>query len=288
VGANVILDALFVLGPGPFPAWGVGGAAFATLLANVATAAVSAWLLWRPAMHRRYGTRTVYRPSRAELVATLRVGLPMGVGDFVEVASFSAFFMILARVGVEALAASQIALQYMSLSFTMGFAIAMAAGSMVAQSLGAGHPGEAEGVGYRATTLAGAVMGLVGLGYLIAPEALIGVFSADPAVIAGGATVLRLVAFYQLFDAIAIVLGGALNGAGDTTFTMLVRVVLGWGGFLPLAWLLAIPLGGGVLGAWIGALAYLSLRGLVYFLRFRSGRWKRLSWHDGPPVPDAV
>lgn len=276
VAANIVLDAALVLGPGPFPAWGVAGAALATVLANVATAGVSAWLLWRPEMHRRYATRTPYRPTRAELGATLRVGLPMGIGDFVEVASFSVFFMILARVGVEALAASQIALQYMSLSFTMGFAIAMAAGSMVAQSLGAGNAREAEGVGYRATTLAAAAMGLVGLGYLIAPEALIGVFSDDPAVIAGGATVLRLVAFYQLFDAVSIVLGGALNGAGDTTFTMLVRIFLGWGGFLPVAWLFALPLGGGVLGAWIGALAYLSLRGLVYFLRFRSGRWKRL------------
>ena len=276
VAANIVLDWLFVLGPGPFPAWGVAGAAFATVLANVATAGVSAWLLWRPAMHRRYATRTFYRPTRQELLATFRVGLPMGVGDFVEVASFSVFFMILARVGVDALAASQIALQYMSLSFTMGFAIAMTAGSMVAQSLGAGDAREAEGVGYRATTLAALVMGLVGLTYLVAPEALIGVFTDDGAVIAAGATVLRLVAFYQLFDAVAIVLGGALNGAGDTTFTMLVRILLGWGGFLPIAWLFALPLEGGVLGAWIGALLYLSVRGLVYFLRFRSGRWKSL------------
>ena len=272
--ANVVLDALFVLGPGPFPAWGVAGAAFATLLANAMAAGVSAWVLWRPAMQRRYGTRNAFLPSRADLVATLRIALPMGIGDFVEVASFSMFFVILARVGVEAIAASQIALQYMSLSFTFGFAIAMAAGSMVAQSLGAGNPREAEGVGYRATTIAAAGMGVVGLFYLIAPEALIGVFSADPAVIAAGSTVLRLVAFYQLFDAVSIVMGGALNGAGDTTFTMVVRIVLGWGGFLPIAWLFAIPLGGGVLGAWIGALLYLSARGLVYFLRFRSGRWK--------------
>lgn len=276
VVANIVLDALLVLGPGPFPAWGVGGAAVATVLANLGTAVASAWILWRPAMQRRYATRSVYRPSRRELVATLRVGLPMGIGDFVEVASFSVFFMILARVGVEALAASQIALQYMSLSFTMGFAISMAAGSMVAQSLGAGDASEAEGVGYRATALAAGAMGLVGLAYLIAPEALIAVFSSDPAVIAGGAAVLRLVAFYQLFDAVSIVLGGALNGAGDTTFTMVVRILLGWCVFLPLAWLLALPLGGGVQGAWLGALVYLMGRGLVYFLRFRSGRWKRL------------
>lgn len=275
---NVVLDAALVLGPGPFPAWGVGGAAVATVLANLGTAVASAWLLWRPAMQRRYSTRTPYLPTRRELVATLKVGLPMGIGDFIEVASFSVFFMILARVGVEALAASQIALQYMSLSFTMGFAIAMAAGSMVAQSLGAGDPGRAEGVGYRATSLAAGAMGLVGLGYLIAPEALIGVFSSDPAVIAGGATVLRLVAFYQLFDAVSIVLGGALNGAGDTTFTMVVRLLLGWGAFLPLAWLLALPLGGGVQGAWLGALLYLGGRGLVYFLRFRSGRWKHVEF----------
>ena len=131
-------------------------------------------------------------------------------------------------------------------------------------------------MGYRASALAAFAWGTVGLGYLVAPEALMGFFTEDAAVVAAGVTVLKLVALYQVFDAVAIVLGGALNGAGDATFTMLTRLLFGWGVFLPLSWLLAFPLGGGVGGAWTGALVYLCGLALIYFLRFRSKRWQRL------------
>ncbi len=117
-------------------------------------------------------------------------------------------------------------------------------------------------------------MGLVGLGYFIAPELLMGIFSDDPEVVAAGVAILRLVALYQVVDAAAIVLGGSLNGAGDTTYTMLARLVCAWGLFLPLAYLFAFPLGGGVRGAWAGAMVYLIALALAYLLRFRSGRWK--------------
>jgi len=162
----------------------------------------------------------------------------------------------------------------MSLSFTMGVAVAQASSSLVAQSLGAQEPQQAARVGYRATALGMVLMGLVGLGYLVAPELLMGVFSDDPEVVAAGVAVLRLVALYQVVDAATIVLGGSLNGAGDTTYTMLARLVCAWGLFLPLAYLFAFPLEGGVRGAWAGAMVYLVALALVYLVRFRSGRWQ--------------
>jgi MATE family multidrug resistance protein len=271
---NIVLDWLLVLGNLGFPAWGVAGAAVATVLANAVITLVSAWILWRPAAHARFGTRRARWAGLPELRNVLAIGLPMGVGDFVEVASFTAFFALIGRLGTEVLAANNIALQFMSLSFTMGIAVAQACSSLVAQYLGANEPRQAERVGYRATVLAMLVMGLVGLGYLVAPEVLMGIFSDDPGVIAAGSAILRLVALYQVFDAAAIVLGGSLNGAGDTTYTMLMRLIFAWGLFIPLAYLLTFPLGGGIRGAWAAAMVYLAGLGLVYFLRFRSGRWK--------------
>jgi MATE family multidrug resistance protein len=137
----------------------------------------------------------------------------------------------------------------------------------------------------RATALGMALMGLVGLGYLVAPELLMGIFSRDPAVIAAGVAILRLVALYQIVDAAAIVLGGSLNGAGDTTYTMLARLVCAWGLFLPLAYLFAFPLGGGVRGAWAGAMVYLVALALAYLWRFRSGRWQAAFRAVDPEAP---
>ena len=273
---NIFLDWLLVLGNWGFPVLGVEGAAYASVIANACSAIASAFILWRPIHRARYATGCFHIASGQEFKQALKIGLPMGLGDFIEVSSFSTFFALIGRISTDTLAANQIALQYMSLSFTMGLAIAMASSSLVAKHLGAKEPESAEKVGYQATYLAMFLMGLIGLSYLIAPRALMGIFTNEAFVISTGVAVLRLVALYQIVDALAIVLGGALNGAGDTTFTMWTKMVFGWGVFLPLAWLFAFPLQWGVRGAWIGALIYLGVLGFVYLIRFRIGRWKQV------------
>ena len=102
------------------------------------------------------------------------------------------------------------------------------------------------------------------------------IFSQEQSVIEAGVTILRLVALYQVFDAVSIVLAGALNGAGDTRFTMWTRTLLAWGMFIPMVWILIFPLDSGIWGAWLAALIYLAGLGVVYLIRFRSGHWKTI------------
>lgn len=274
--ANVFLDWLLVLGNWGAPALGVAGAAYATVMANGLNALVSAAILWNRTNRQRYATGQPRFFAWSELRGVLQVGLPMGGGDFIEIASFSVFFALIARLGTDLLAANQIALQYMSISFTLGMAVNMATASLVAQYLGAKRPDFAQQVTYRACLVAMVGMGLIGLGYLVAPDALMRIFSNEASVIAAGVTILQLVAFYQIFDAAGIVLAGALNGAGDTTFTMIVRSLLAWLFFIPLVWLLIFPLNTGVTGAWLAALVYLLILTIIYLFRFRSGRWQTI------------
>lgn len=273
---NIFLDWVLVLGNLGAPALGVPGAAYATVLANGVNAILSAFILWSRKNRQRYATGKIHLASWPEIRNVLKVGLPLGLGDFIEIASFTAFFALVARLGTDILAANQIAIQYMSLSFTFGIAINMATSSLVAKYLGAKQPDIAEKVGYRACGLAMAGMGLIGLSYLIAPTALMGIFSREESVIEAGVIILQLVALYQVFDAVGIVLAGALNGAGDTRFTMLARTFLAWGVFIPLVWLLIFPLNTGIWGAWLGALMYLGGLAVVYLIRFRSGHWKTI------------
>jgi len=273
---NVFLDWLLVAGNLGAPALGVAGAAYATLSANIITSVVSAFILWSPGNRQEFATGKIKLASLKELWQVIKIGLPMGFGDFVEISSFSIFFSMLGRLGTDVLAASNIALQYMSISFTLGMAIAQAGSSLVAQYLGADEPTNAERVGYRASAVAGLLMAAIGLSYLIAPKQLIGLFIEDAGVIAAGVIILKMIAFYQAFDGVAIVLGGALNGAGDTAFTMFSKIIFGWGVFLPLTWLLAFKFNGGVVGAWAAAIVYLSGLAVIYFLRFRAGKWKQI------------
>ena len=164
----------------------------------------------------------------------------------------------------------------MGLSFTVGVAVGMATSSLVSRYLGAQQPEIAEKVAYRACGLAMLGMGAIGLGYLIAPRALMSVFSDELSVIEAGVTILTLVALYQIIDAVGVVLANALNGAGDTRFTMFARMIMAWGLFIPLVWVTIYPLGRGIGGAWAAAFAYLGLLAAVYLIRFRSGRWKTI------------
>ncbi len=273
---NIFLDWVMVLGNLGVPMLGVAGAAYATVIANGINVLISAAILWKRANRQQFFTGRARWFAWSELRVALRVGLPMGVGDFIGIASFSVFFVLLARLGTNMLAANQIAMQYMSISFTLGIAVNMATASLVSQYLGAKQIDLAQKVTYRACLLAMIGMGVIGLSYLIAPAALMRVFSQEASVIASGVIVLQLVAFYQVFNAVGIVLAGALNGAGDATFTMLARSLLAWGVFIPLVWVLIFPLQAGIWGAWVGALIYLFGLSVVYLIRFRSGRWQTI------------
>lgn len=276
---NVFLDWVMVPGNLGFPAMGVAGAAYATLISTVTHSILSAVILWNRENRWQYKTAQFRFASLKELREVFRVGLPMGLGDFFDIAAFSVFFAMIGRLGTETLAANNIALQYMSISFTLGVAIAQACSSLVAQYLGAKEPKQAERVGYRAMFLGMVVMGLVGMAYLIAPRFLMSLFSDDPTVIQAGVIILTLVAFYQVIDGLTIVLGGALNGAGDTTFTMVARAVMAWVVFVPSVYVLIFVFKTGIGGAWAGAFLFLLGLAILYFWRFRSGRWKLINLH---------
>lgn len=91
-----------------------------------------------------------------------------------------------------------------------------------------------------------------------------------------GSSVLRLIAISQPFLAASMVFAGALRGAGDTRWVLIITTVGVWGVRLVLAYVLCITLGWGLIGAWIGMSADLVLRAVLVWLRYRTGHWKTL------------
>jgi putative MATE family efflux protein len=184
------------------------------------------------------------------------------------------FARILAELGTVAYAANQVAMNGWSLSFMPGFGFALAATTLVGQRLGAQDPEGAQKNGYTAYRLSATLMGSIGLLFLLFPTQIVGFFTNDPEVIAIGAMPLGLVGLIQPILAAAQVFPGALRGAGDTRYPMVVTGSAIWFIRIPLAFLFAIVWGWGLAGAW-GALALdMCIRALLNFLRFRGGRWK--------------
>ena len=115
------------------------------------------------------------------------------------------------------------------------------------------------------------IMALTGVGLYVFAPALMGIFTADAAVIALGAQVLRIEAFAEPMFGASIVASGAMQGAGDSTGCFVLNLVSMWGIRLTLAVLLAPRFG--LVGVWFAMCAELCTRGALFLLRLARGKW---------------
>ena len=120
------------------------------------------------------------------------------------------------------------------------------------------------------------LVGFAAVLFLSMPELLMRVFSSDPEVLALARPLLLLGAFFQVIDATVIVTMGALRGGGDTRWPFVVQATLAWMLRIPLVWLAAVTLDGGVVGAWVGETGYLFVLAIAIVWRFRAGRWRSI------------
>jgi multidrug resistance protein, MATE family len=262
---NVVLDPIFIFGLGPMPALGVEGAALSTSLAFT----LNGLMLAAAAARGLRGGR----PLRADLAELWRLGSPIGTRYVLDVASFVLFAAVLARVGEAALAAHVVVIRVVSVSFLPGHAIGEAAGVLVGQAVGAGRPALARQAWRSAVTLALGVMGACSLVFLAVPELLLRPFGASAEVLITGVALMRVAAAFQLGDAVAMVGLGVLNGAGDTRFTMRATVACAWLVKLPVGVGLALGLGWGATGAWLGLTVEIMAIALLCVHRIRGARW---------------
>jgi MATE family multidrug resistance protein len=273
---NIVGDYALIFGKGPFPELGVEGAAWATSLANVVAAVLFAALTFTPTMRLRYDLAGQWRARRAQLERLIRVGIPIAVHFFLDMGSFLVFSAYVGRMGTEALAANQIAIQILALSFMPAQGLAQAATTLMGQYIGAGSPELAKRCAHTTIKIGLYYAGAIALLCLTAPTFLVRIFNSDPAVVATGRKLLVLCAFFQIFDAVQFISDGALRGAGDTRVPMLIIVGGAWLVFLPLAYLLGTVAAKGVVGAWTGATIYIAVVSVMMFLRLQRERWREL------------
>jgi multidrug resistance protein, MATE family len=241
---NVGLDYALIYGLGPVPAYGSLGAAMATVVAFVVQASVGVLLL-------RRALGPLPRVPLKGVGQIVNLGLPMGVRFSLEVVGWAVFTGFMARIGEDHLAAHVIAIRIISVSFLPGHGIGEAASVLTGQAVGARSEEAARRVTRAATVLGLITMGAFGVGFLLFGAQIFGLFNPEPGVAEIGRSLLLIGAAFQLFDAVAMVKQGALNGAGDTRFTMIVGVGSSWFLLLPLGYWFCNLAGWGAPGAWV-------------------------------------
>jgi MATE family multidrug resistance protein len=272
---NAMLCYGLVFGRLGLPPLGVAGAGVAIAVADWAYTVVMLCVLLRRRMVASYATWPV-RPSWQEMRRYARTSIPVGGQWVLDMISFALFSTIIARMGNTQMAASQAMIQLLSLSFMQAFGISIACGALVGRYVGARDFESAERSHHSAMKLGMALASGVALLFLTVPDAPLGIFTSDSEVIALGRPLLALGALFQLLDAVGIIAGGSLRGAGDTRFPFVVQASLAWLLRLPLVYCFAVVLGRGVYGAWFGELLFVAVLGSAWLLRFRSGVWRTI------------
>jgi MATE family multidrug resistance protein len=276
VALNITLNYGLTLGHFGLPRLGIVGSATSTLTSQIVAAGVMVGVTYFGPMRRRHGLRLIRRPHGRTLLRILKVGLPQGTGDGLELSAFLAFFAIVGWLGESAVAASNIGLQVTHVLFMPAIATGIAAASYAGRFVGAGAPGMARVTTHRILRITALYMGALGIPLWFLGETITRGFIADAEVVRQAGWVFKVMAVYQVFDALGIVLRIVLSGAGDTRFPMAAVGVCGALVMVPLSWWLSTRVEPGILGAWLGMLGYIVVLGIVLLWRFERGAWMRL------------
>lgn len=274
---NVAGDFVLVFGLFPFPAMGYVGIAVSTAASITAGMAINLWLFtvgWWRSLYARPWT-----VSADTVLKIVRLGWPAAMLQIAWNAGTIVLYNILGRLGpasIPALASITNGLRIEAVIYLPAFALNMAAAVLVGQNLGAGRPYRAAQAGWRIAKFGVLLISLMAVPIFIWAEQFAWLLTKDHAVLAETARYLRFNMLSEPFMALSTILGGGLQGAGDTRGTMWVIIAAMWFIRLPLAYYLALAAGYGATGVWIAMITSMAFQGILMTLRFQRGRWKRL------------
>ena len=255
--------------------WGAGlevpGAALGTALSTTIGGLLALGVLLLrdgPLCIRKPGS---WRITSACLRNLWRVGTPLAA----ERAALSSAQVLLVRIvsglGTVAIAANSLGVSAEGLCYMAGYGIQDASIALIGQAVGAHRRDMAKRFAWLCTAMGICIMALSGVGLWLFAPALMGIFTADAAVIALGAQVLRIEAFAEPMFGASIVASGAMQGAGDSTSCFVLNIFSMWCIRLTLAFLLAPRLG--LVGVWAAMCIELCIRGALFLIRLARGKW---------------
>ena len=270
---NIVLDPILIYGLLGFPRLGVCGAAWATVISQAVAAGLVVFFLLRgvAGLHV-HASRWRFQP--ALVWSLMRIGIPSSGQMFSRGLMALILMRIVALCGTAAIAGYGIGMRFHMIILMPAFVLGNAAATMVGQNLGAGRPDRSKSAAWLATGVDVVIMAASAALMLAFAPQFVRLFDATPEVVQVGAGYLRTVSPFYVFTALAIVLGRALDGAGQTMATMICTVTSVWGLQVPLALFLSRVTQPATQGIWWAIAIAVTVHGLMVTGWFLTGRWK--------------
>ncbi len=275
----------------PGAGMGVLGAALGTVCAEVVTAGLIVWyLLCQQKDMRIYQKRDIsFRMQANVLKNAFRISAPLTLEHAVICGAQIMVTVIVAPLGVMAIAANAFAITAESLCYMPGYGIADAATTLVGQSYGASRPKLARQFGYMTVGMGMVLMTVMGIVLYITAPAVMSLMSPVEEICLLGTEALRIEAWAEPMFAASIVAYGVMVGVGDTVVPAIMNFGSIWLVRLPIAAVLAPTMG--LAGVWTAMCIELCFRGSIFLVRLIRGSWlkhglKLSDCNVAPPQPD--
>ena len=267
LAANMILDPVLILGPGPFPKLGVTGAAIATVTAQFIVMSI---LVMRILVTKKEnvlkGIQLFEKIPPKYVRGICKIGIPTALQGM----AYCMISMVLTRMvsgfGAEAIATQRVGGQIESVSWNTADGFGAALNAFIGQNYGAGKMDRVK-KGYRASLITVGVWGLfITLLFVCFPEQISGVFFHEPTAIATAVGYMIIIGYSEAFMSVELMTVGALSGLGKTHLCSVISITL-TSARIPLA----IFLSGtalGLLGIWWALTATSVVKGIVFVMAF--------------------
>lgn len=275
---NIIFNYLLINGHFGFPALGIRGAALATVLGTVVASVMSVISILKPDgfISLPYLVKNKIRPSLRTLFNIIHVGYSVFFEQILMRIGFMLTAIMAAKQGTDAMAAHQVGMNIMGLTFSFGDGLQAAAVALIGRSLGAGDEKLAREYGGICRMFGGVISACLAVIYFFGAGALMRLFFSEEHIVAIGVSIMRVIIFVVIFQISQVVYMGCLRGAGDTFYTAVASTISVT--FIRTAgsYLGGYVFGLGIVGIWLGVLADQISRFIFASIRFKKGEWTKI------------
>lgn len=272
---NIFGNYVLIGGHLGFPALGIRGAAIATVFGTVVACVISICSLFRKDSF--LDMAYIIRERLWKQMSTVKIILKLAVSTFVEQILMRIGFMstsvMAADMGTAALAAHQVGMNALSLSFSLGDGMQAAAVSLIGQSIGEGSPAQAKKYGWICQKVGIVLACIMSAMYFFFGKNLYQLFFEEAHIVEIGVGISKAIMVIVLFQICQVIFTGCLRGAGDVVYTMIASCISVTFVRTIVSYVCCYNLGLGIYGIWLGILADQVCRLLFGSLRFRSGKW---------------
>jgi putative MATE family efflux protein len=277
VFVNFALDPVLIFGKFGFPAWGVMGAAIATLISQAIASVIALWLLFGG----RYGIHIRPRdfvPDFAFIKRAFLLGYPASIEQSARGLGMAVLTFLIVSFGTVVTASYGVAVNVFNVVIIPAMGFSMATSTLVGQNIGAGNMARAEKVARLAAIITFGMLTAIGLLCVAIAPAIVRFFvPEDPAVIKEGATFIRIVSWSFGFVGLQFALMGVLRAAGEMIPAMVISLVSQWVLQIPLAYVLSKHTSLGASGVWWSTPTANIVTAIIAGLWFARGNWKTRS-----------